>query len=48
MRPGPLPEPFGCVLERVNDWLPNQWDVLVKHGDGSSYTYSLGCEVDDD
>jgi len=48
MRPGPLPEPFGCILERMNDWLPGRWDVLVKHGDGSSYTYSLGCEVDDD
>jgi hypothetical protein len=44
MRPEQLPETFGRVVERTNDWLPHKWDVLVKHCDATSYTYSVGSE----
>jgi hypothetical protein len=35
----------GDVLETVGRVLPCVWDVQVTHGDGSSYTYSVGVEV---
>ena len=35
----------GAVKESLARFLPVQWDVNVVHGDGSSYTYSLSCEV---
>lgn len=35
----------GAVKESLGRTLPCQWDVNVVHGDGSSYTYSLSCEV---
>ena len=35
----------GNVKESVGRFLPVLWDVNVVHGDGSSYTYSLSCEV---
>ena len=42
---GRAPEPSGNVREVVNRGLPFAWDVLVKHGDASSYTYSLAAEL---
>ena len=35
----------GAVKESLSRFLPVQWDVQVVHGDASSYTYSLSCEV---
>jgi len=35
----------GGVLETVSRLLPVQWDVQVTHGDASSYTYSVSCDV---
>lgn len=34
----------GDVADAVSRQLPAEWDALVKHGDSSNYTYSLGCE----
>lgn len=33
------------VKEAISRVLPALWDVSVTHGDGSSYTYSISCEV---
>lgn len=44
MRPKQSPEPFGRLVERTDNWLPHKWDVLVKHCDATSYTYSVGAE----
>lgn len=35
----------GQVKESVGRYLPYKWDVNVVHGDASSYTYSLSCEL---
>jgi hypothetical protein len=35
----------GNVKECLSRMLPMKWDVSVAHGDSSSYTYSLSCEV---
>ena len=45
LRPGPETAPFGGIVEIVNRTLPVDWDAIVKHGDASSYTYSLSCEL---
>ena len=37
--------PFGNIREAVSRPVPYQWDVLVKHLDLLSYTYSLSAEV---
>lgn len=37
--------PFGNIREAVSRPVPFQWDVIVKHSDASSYTYSLSAEV---
>jgi|SRR5579863_4179866 len=40
------PDPaFGNIREAVSRPVPYQWDVIVKHFDGLSYTYSLSAEV---
>jgi hypothetical protein len=40
------PDPaFGNIREAVSRPVPYQWDALVKHFDGQSYTYSLSAEV---
>ena len=44
MRPKGSLDPFGRIVERTNNWLPHKWDVLVKHCDATSYTYSVGAE----
>ena len=36
---------FGAIRESVSRTVPDQWDVLVKQVDGTSYTYSLSAEV---
>lgn len=45
MQPWPGGDTLGNVREVVNRSLPFSWDVLVKHGDSSSFTYSLSAEV---
>lgn len=37
--------PFGNIRESVSRPVPYQWDVIVKHFDGLTYTYSLSAEV---
>jgi hypothetical protein len=37
--------PFGNIREAVSRTVPYQWDVIVKHFDGLSYTYSLSAEI---
>lgn len=36
---------FGNIREAVSRAVPYQWDTIVKHMDGSSYTYSLSVEI---
>lgn len=45
MRRGPVPEEQAGVIEVTDRMLPASWDVLVKHGETSSYTYSLSAET---
>lgn len=35
----------GNVKEAVSRFLPVRWDIQTVHGDSSSYTYTLACEV---
>jgi hypothetical protein len=37
--------PAGNLKDAVSRSIPYQWDALVKHLDGSSYTYSLSAEI---
>lgn len=40
------PDPAtGQIWETISRAVPFQWDVIVKHMDGSSYTYSLSAEI---
>jgi hypothetical protein len=40
------PDPaFGNIREAVSRAVPYQWDAIVKHADGLSYTYSLSAEL---
>ena len=42
------PDPgFGALRDATSRNLPYYWDALVKHTDGTSYTYSLGAELMD-
>jgi hypothetical protein len=36
---------FGNIREAVSRAVPYHWDVIVKHADGSNYTYSLSTEL---
>jgi hypothetical protein len=36
---------FGTLLDAASRSVPYRWDALVKHLDGSSYTYSLSVET---
>ena len=36
---------FGNVREAVSRAVPYQWDVVVKHFDGSNYAYSLSADI---
>jgi hypothetical protein len=37
--------PFGNVRDATSRSVPYEWDALVKHLDGLSYTYSLSAEI---
>ena len=40
------PDPaFGNLRDAASRSVPYQWDALVKHLDGLSYTYSLSAEI---
>lgn len=43
---GQQPDPAtGNIWEAISRSIPYQWDVVVKHMDASSYTYSLSAEI---
>lgn len=45
MTPYPSDAAFGNIMEATSRAVPYQWDAIVKHADGETYTYSLSAEI---